>query len=107
MTALKVLLFVGVAGFFVDSMPVINTMPEIIQNCNNGMNCTECLQLVNTMKNNSQGVIKLVEEIEKICDKVYGPAAKQCVNITHNIDNGLHYLTSHNASYICEHYHYC
>jgi hypothetical protein len=100
MTALKVLLFVGVAGLYVDAKPGLVVITP-------GMNCTECLNLVNTMKNNTEGLMKFVEGIERVCEKVYGPAAKQCVNITHNIDNGFHYLNSHNASYICKDYHYC
>ena len=71
------------------------------------INCTQCVNFMNVVKNDTQVLINVTKDIENICSKIYGPTAHECVNVTHSIEKGLNYIVEHNSSSICKHLHYC
>jgi hypothetical protein len=73
----------------------------------NNSTCTQCIKYINIMKNDTVFLGKLVQDVEYVCGKIYGPAAHECVNVTKDISKGLDYLEKHNATNVCEHLHYC
>lgn len=49
----------------------------------------------------------LLKMITSICHSIYGPAAKQCYDITSNTTAVIDYITHHNATYLCRQMHVC
>jgi len=73
----------------------------------NTINCSECISFINSVKNETEVLEKVVHEIEQVCSNIYGPAAHECVNVTHDMEKGLAYLVDHNSTQVCKNLHYC
>jgi hypothetical protein len=71
------------------------------------INCSQCIHIMDTAKNDSVILEHVARDVEDICSRIYGPAAHECVNVTHAIESGLAYLESHNSTDLCHHLHYC
>ena len=70
-------------------------------------NCTQCKDVVNRMKNETGTLVKIVNEIDLICQRIYGPAAKECVNVTNILKKDLQHLENTNSTALCKEWHYC
>lgn len=70
-------------------------------------NCTQCKDVVNRMKNETGTLIKIVNDIDLVCQKIYGPAAKECVNVTNILKKDLQHLEKTNSTALCKQWHYC
>ena len=93
---------------------VIETMPDYYDeymNLDPMINCTTCQSIVKVIqKELSEGdkiVGPLLNIISTICHAIYGPAAKQCYDITSNATAVIDYITHHNATYLCSQMHAC
>ena len=75
------------------------------------INCTTCQSIVKVIqKELSDGdkiIGPLLKMITSICHSIYGPAAKQCYDITSNTTAVIDYITHHNATYLCRQMHVC
>ncbi len=73
--------------------------------------CSTCINAVDFLKNTTNEgngtFVAIIQTIEKICSEIYGPAARECVNITKNMNASISYYNHHNASDICQHFHIC
>lgn len=67
--------------------------------------CSQCLVVIEhlqvALKQGNHTVGPLLELIERICHHIFGPAAKECYDITHNATDFVNYILTHNASYLC------
>jgi peptide subunit release factor 1 (eRF1) len=70
-------------------------------------NCTQCKDVVNRMKNETGTLITVIKDIDLICKRIYGPAAKECVNVTNVLQKDLEHLEKTNATTLCKQWHYC
>ena len=49
----------------------------------------------------------LLNIISMICHDIYGPAAKQCYDITSNTSAFINFINNHTSSYLCHEMHVC
>ena len=99
-------------SFPVSEIVIIEVEPEYYSNYFEPMdNCTTCESIVKIVqKELSDGdkiVGPLLKMISTICHNIYGPAAKQCYDITSNTTAVIDYITHHNATYLCKQMHAC
>jgi hypothetical protein len=68
--------------------------------------CSQCHMVVEhlqaALRQGNHTVGPLLELIERICHLIFGPAAKECYDITHNATDFVNYILTHNATYLCE-----
>ena len=70
-------------------------------------NCTQCKDVVNRLKNETGTLVKIVNDIDLVCQRIYGPAAKECVNVTNVLKKDLEHLEKANSTALCKQWHYC
>lgn len=70
-------------------------------------NCTQCKDVVDRLKNETGTLVKIVNDIDLVCKRIYGPAAKECVNVTSILKKELEQLEKSNATALCKQWHYC
>ena len=67
--------------------------------------CDNCINTVDfvreEIKRGDKIVGPLLEFIRFICHSIYGPAARQCFDITSNATQFIEYIINHNSTYIC------
>lgn len=108
MTALRLFLFSML--FMSTTSSSIPEMGELKYNYNYSYattNCSECIHFMDRVKNETQPIINIVNQIEKVCGHIFGPAAKQCVNITSDLEKTLEHIEHTNATVLCKEIHYC
>ena len=68
-------------------------------------NCTTCLHFIDDVKGllekGNSTIIPLIHMIAEICHKIYGPAAKECYNITHHTDEWIQDMLHNSSKTIC------
>ena len=75
-------------------------------------NCTDCINLVNSIifeeKKFNASVVAIIDIIKSICSHVYGPSAKLCTYVLNNIDNILKLIgEGMDAEKICKYLKMC
>ena len=85
----------------------IVTEYDVVIPMHNSINCSECIALMNSVKNETEILENIVYEIEQVCGRIYGPAAHECVNVTSDMEKALAYLARHNSTQVCKNLHYC
>lgn len=93
--------------YFYDEHEVDIVFVPDCENSYNSANCTQCKDVVNRLKNETGTLIKIVNDIDLVCERIYGPAAKECVNVTNVLKKDLEHLEHTNATSLCKQWHYC
>ena len=93
------------------SYEVYGTHTEYVTE-NNKNNCTQCINLVNSIifeeKKFNASIVAIIDIIKTICSHVYGPSAKLCTYVLNNIDNILKLIgEGMDAEKICEYLKMC
>ena len=96
----------------VSSFPIYEVVTYDILDYNSEfMNCKSCETIVDLVKKEvAEGdkiIGPLLNIISMICHDIYGPAAKQCYDITSNTSAFINFINNHTSSYLCHEMHVC
>tara|TARA_A100001011_G_C13583530_1_gene545307 strand:+ start:30 stop:371 length:342 start_codon:yes stop_codon:yes gene_type:complete len=96
----------------VSSFPIYEVVTYDYRDFNNEfMDCKKCETVVDLVKKEiAEGdkiVGPLLNLISMVCHDIYGPAAKQCYDITSNTSAFINFINNHTSSYLCHEMHVC
>ena len=96
----------------VSSFPIYEFVTyDILDDSSEFMNCKRCETVVDLVKKElAEGdkiVGPLLNIISMICHDIYGPAAKQCYDITSNTSAFINFINNHTSSYLCHEMRVC
>lgn len=88
---------VVVSPIVVDIVPI--SIPNIA--------CDECEKFVQTIKNETDFLNRITDDVQYVCGRIFGLPTNQCLQMTNEIKKGLEFLSQNNSTYVCKHLEYC
>lgn len=107
--------FMMLFSFFAVSAPIFDLQSnQMVLVCDDtscsyksNVTCTECLESMDQIKNKTEFLNEITDDIEYVCGRLYNVEQEECLNLTHDMKRGLNYVNNHTSTMICEHLHYC
>ena len=82
---------------------VVDIVPISVPN----ITCNECETFVETIKNETDYLNRITNDVQYVCGRIFGLQTNQCLQMTNQIKKGLEFLAQNNSTYLCKYLEYC
>ena len=94
--------------FILDSPVVVSPIViDIVPISFPNITCDDCEMFMRTMKNETDYLNRMAEDVQYVCGRIFGLQTNQCLQMTKDIKKGLEFLSQNNSTFVCKHLHYC